>query len=531
MVISPLGKLADYMLKSGIKSCRKLAETFNTSKSSINRKKLQIKNRENILGASFFESEEGQLWLSRMVIACIFIFGNIAGVGAERISLFFSLICVTSFVGLSRSSVSNIETQIDEVILKFKAIYDKHIKDKAHELEITPGGDETFFTNQMLIVLMELKSGFIFVEKPEESRDHKTWETNCAPWLSKFKMVRCFVSDKAKALLKLATTTLRVSRIPDLFHMMSDVSQVMKFSFFRLKKSIEKTIEDTQKLISKGVDVTQNKIAIARLTRELQAISIDRGVYQRNQRALSTSLHPFAILTAQKQKSKDVENNMHSCLGQIKLLKEKHNIPDSGKKLARVERQIPDSAKLVDQWWEWVETSLGSADITPELKDWLLNSLLPYIYWDRQINKTKSKKIRRCYEISARVARKKLEEHILTKRLISDENKKSEWIKWAENMADMFIRTTSSIEGRNGWLSQIHFNGRGLSEMRVQSQAAIHNYYLKRSNETTACERLSGIKPDDMFEFIMQNIGSLPKPRYGKGRKMLDPLVSLAVPG
>jgi hypothetical protein len=527
---SCLEKLADYMIKKGETSCRKLAEIFNTSKSSISRKQHKLRNRENMPGASYFETEQGKRWILRMAVACIFIFGNISGVGSERISLFFSLIYATSFIGLSRSSAVKIEDQIDDIIIRFKEKHDKIIKDKAHEIEITPGGDETFFTDQMLIVLMELKSGFIFVEKPEEKRDHETWEGNALPWLSKFKLIRCFLSDKAKALLKLAEKSLFVSRIPDLFHIMNDISKVMRFSFSRLKKGTEKSIDEMNKLIAKGVDVAKNQVIIAKLTIELQSISFDQNIYQRNLRKLSTSLHPFDILSTRKQSTANVENKMITSLKKIKTIKEKHSISDSGNKLARAEKQIPDSAKLVDQWWGWLDTSLDSENITPEIKAWLMDYLLPYIYWRSQIKKTCSKKIKRCYEISMKVALSELKSHPLTQQLTSDLDN-SGWVKWAENMTDIFIRTTSSIEGRNGWLSQIHFNGRGLSEKRVLSQAAIHNYFLKRSNNTTACERLSDIIPEDMFEFIMERIGPLPEPRNGKGRRWLDPLVSLAVPG
>ena len=86
-------------------------------------------------------------------------------------------------------------------------------------------------------------------------------------------------------------------------------------------------------------------------------------------------------------------------------------------------------------------------------------------------------------------------------------------------MTNIFLRTTSAIEGRNGWLSQIHFSGRGLTTKRIKSQTAIHNYYLKRKDGTTACERLSKIKPTDLFDFIMGNIGELPALRAMESRR------------
>ncbi len=96
------------------------------------------------------------------------------------------------------------KNSIFNATLGYKERYDKMIQEKSSELEITPGADETFFDQLMLLVLMDLNSGFIFLEKSAEKRDHATWESHTLSWLSRFKSIRCFVSDKALALLKLA---------------------------------------------------------------------------------------------------------------------------------------------------------------------------------------------------------------------------------------------------------------------------------------------------------------------------------------
>jgi len=92
------------------------------------------------------------------------------------------------------------------------------------------------------------------------------------------------------------------------------------------------------------------------------------------------------------------------------------------------------------------------------------------------------------------------------------------WNSWANEMCNLFQRTSSAVEGRNGWLSQMHFCGRGMTERRLRTQTTLHNYFLKRDDQTTACERLSGIKPECLFEFILKNIDPLPEPR----RKRVD---------
>ena len=225
--VKSLDSLYDYIKEFGETSQRKLASIYDTSHSSIGRRIRRIKSRSHINGAVFFETEDGQKWLVRMVVACILVFGIVCNVGAERISMFFSLLAVTAFAGLSPRSIARIENRIDDEIEEYRSIHDDRIKLSAKDIDIIVGADETFFENMMILVMMELKSGFIFSEKASEDRTYKTWDKFSMPWLSKFKSIRCMVSDRAKALVKLANDSIKEVSVPDLFHLMQDTSNAV----------------------------------------------------------------------------------------------------------------------------------------------------------------------------------------------------------------------------------------------------------------------------------------------------------------
>ena len=522
MAATCLSGLADYITRHGKQSCRKLAEKLGVSKSSVNRRQKKIDKRSDILASDFFETQEGQRFITRLVVACIFVFGITSGVGANRISHFMSLIQIDQFKAVSPSSISRTEDQIDDLIVQFKERYDAELKKKAGQIDITPGGDETFFDNLMLLVLMDLTSGFIFVEQAAEKRDHATWESCTLPLLSHFNIVRCFLSDKAKALLKLAKDSLKTDRIPDLFHMMRDVSLVMRYAFMQKKKSNDSSIAAAQKQIVKEDNIHENKAILANLESQQQTLLADQQTYKLRLRSLSTLLHPLTLASCQPQSSSDTEGNMLSCLSDIRQIKERHNISDKKNRLDRVERQIPDAAKQIDLWWTWVNTSLDCESLASQEKEWLISCLLPFVYWKRQIKKTSSKSIKQSYSNARDVSETKLLMHPLTDLMLPEGiTKQSTWLTWAAQMTNMFIRTTSAIEGRNSWLTQLHFNGRGLSEKRLKSQTAIHNYHLKRADDTTAYERLTGDITDDMFEYIILNVQSLGEPRKRKARAVV----------
>ncbi|MDF1584114.1 MAG: DUF6399 domain-containing protein [Methyloprofundus sp.] len=91
-------------------------------------------------------------------------------------------------------------------------------------------------------------------------------------------------------------------------------------------------------------------------------------------------------------------------------------------------------------------------------------------------------------------------------------------------------RSSSAVEGRNGCLSQMHHKGRGITESRLRALTIIHNYGLKRSNGTTAAERLLATEFPALFSWLLEQMGELPLPRKCQTKIMHDRLKLLAVP-
>ena len=83
----------------------------------------------------------------------------------------------------------------------------------------------------------------------------------------------------------------------------------------------------------------------------------------------------------------------------------------------------------------------------------------------------------------------------------------------AKRLAAVFQRSSSNVEGRNGYLSRRSHQLRGLDLPRKrQCFAAIHNFFLTRSDGTTAAERFLGQKPHSMFAAILESVGLAPAP-------------------
>ncbi len=83
----------------------------------------------------------------------------------------------------------------------------------------------------------------------------------------------------------------------------------------------------------------------------------------------------------------------------------------------------------------------------------------------------------------------------------------------AKTLADVFQRSSSNVEGRNGYLSLRNHQLRGLDLPRKRKCfTAIHNFFLTRADATTAAERFFGQKPRSLFAAILDSVELPPAP-------------------
>jgi len=77
---------------------------------------------------------------------------------------------------------------------------------------------------QMVLVLLDLPSGYIFVESQATARDYQTWQERVQQALVSI-AVSSISSDRAQALVKLAFEGLGCRSIPDLFHALRELNR------------------------------------------------------------------------------------------------------------------------------------------------------------------------------------------------------------------------------------------------------------------------------------------------------------------
>jgi hypothetical protein len=468
--------------------------------------------------AAFWEQEVGHHWLRLLVFAVIFVFGIKGGVGAERLSEFFHRVRLDRQVGSSPIALRTLRRQLEEAILAYQATQESERRQSGCRVAICAGADETFF-DQVILVLMDLSSGYIVLEEPAADRCYATWQARVQQALEPLGItVRYLVSDRAQALVKLALDGFHCPSMPDVFHALRDLAKVVGVSFHLNLARLEDKRTQAQRTLSglqaKGKNTHIQERFIGHLNEQIATLSADQTRAQQVLREASCAVHPFALSDSSRQPAARVEAKLHHALDELNTLHVHHTARDNTQAVAKFTRQIPDLAALVETWWLWVEQSLLSEALDEPLRGWLLERLLPTVYWQAQRDKTKTPGLKNAYQEAFKHARQALHQHPITAALTTEAF--ARWQAWATDWVGQFQRASSAVEGRNGYLSQANQCARGTPTQRLKVLTVIHNFDLKRTNGTTAAERLFETPFPDLFDWVVERMGALPMPRKAR---------------
>ena len=469
------------IVEFGRRSLRQIAKATGQSKDSVARSLAAMSRRDKYPESHLWETEEGQAWLHRMVDATIYEFGMKGNQGADRVSEFLKRLRVDSHVGVSPTALRHRMRRMEKELAEFQQKQEEEQRQKGEKREVVASGDETWFNDKLLLVLMDLKSGYLVMEEAAADRSYETWEAKAQPRLEQLGLrVRHFVSDRGKGLVKLATSSFGCWAGADIFHAQYDISKWLGRSLYgqfgrackQLKEAKEKKVSLEEKKAAPE-KIEKQAQRIEQCKEKLNAREKGRQAYSKAQRSVSAAVHAFWVENNRPQTSAQVEKRLEEQAQRFEQIAQEQSVKDKKDATGKFRRQIKDVASIVDAWWLWTKESLAEFGLGTELSYWLLYILLPVIYWHHQFQKTQNPEMKKLYQEAWHKAQAAYAVHPVTQTMSKEDLDR--WCSWAEWSCGNFHRASSAVEGRNGCLSQSYHNGRGLTNRRLGALTAIHN--------------------------------------------------------
>lgn len=100
---------------------------------------------------------------------------------------------------------------------------------------------------------------------------------------------------------------------------------------------------------------------------------------------------------------------------------------------------------------------------------------------------------------------------------LPEEQRRATWAT-SQECAELFQRSSSCVEGRNGQLSLHHHGTHRLPKRKLEALTVVHNYFARRSDGTTAAERFFATAPADLFEHLLAHVEPLRRPCGSRSR-------------
>jgi Family of unknown function (DUF6399) len=512
--------ICKYLCDYGQQSVRHLAQQIGLSKSSVHRLRQARERRSGFPEAALWETEAGHQWLTRLVVATLYTFGLKRGVGMETLSEFFVRLRLQHHLGCSPTALRGVMQALEQNVMETAQAWEQEGTATGESREIIGAVDETFLEHMML-VFMDLPSGYLLVEDVAPDRTYTTWKAVVDERLKPLgTTVLYLVSDRAKALIQLAEMGFECLSMPDFFHCLHDIVKSYSLAIGQKLKQAQQALTQAEARLARRQDNRENALLVEVQRGAVTCWTAVQRTYRQHLEALSLTLHPFSIDDATPQTSTQVARRLHAEVEAIEALAAHHQVPTCDAARRKVRKQLPALAALVDFWWAGVEQDLEHAGLSTPWKTWAKECLLPLVYWEHQAAHTRCARRKARLRQATAASQTAFDTHTLTQRL--PPQALEEWQAWATQRVRAFQRTSSAVEGRNGYLTQMHHNQRGLPQKRHKVWTVLHNFDCRALDGTTPAMRFFGRGFPDLFEAVLPYMAALPRPRqrkHGVGRR------------
>lgn len=493
----------------------------------------------------FFESPEGVAFLHRLSIASHFVMGFVGPLGLRRVQLLFSLAGVSRFIANSFGVHQKLGHEMENLIRQFSQQEFGRLASEMRPKAISVCEDETFHP-EICLVGIEPVSDFILLEKYVDRRDGKTWNEAMSQ-ATKGLPVQIIqsTSDEGKGLLLHAKEGLGAHHSPDLFHVQQELSRATSAPLGAQVRGAEKALEKMKKTAHRAglgqaasrVETPCNSSASntspaaqerppTQETQKAEDALIQaqqrRERARRSNRKVGEVYHPVDLKTGALQSADMLKERLEGHIDEIAQIAREASLSEAcHQRIEKARRVVPLMVATVAFFHRQVHERIEALGLPAAEAQKVEQSLVPRAYLERVAQKAATAEARdELRERGANVASKGSDDW-LAKLAPQMQARIKETI---EECADLFQRSSSCVEGRNGQLSLWHHSLHHLSGPRLEALTVIHNYSIRRRDGTTAAERFFGVKHAELFDWLLDHLDVPARPAKQRTRKAQEVL-------
>jgi len=395
--------------------------------------------------------------------------------------------------------------------------------------------DETF-TGGLCLITMDPESNFIILEQLAQARDQTAWNECMAPALAQFNCrVMQSTSDEAPGLLAYVAHYLEAHHSPDLFHVQHELVKAVSGPMATKERAASQAVTDATEQLERlhsapqsageepakrrsgrppknPMSLEQAQQALDTARREHKRLCEQRAQVQGSLRGIGHDSHCVDLERGVRRNGQRITSDIQGHIEQMRSVAQHEGLSQSCLgRLDKAERVVPKMQATIEFVSGYVRQQVAQLDVPPSVSFAMHAKLIPSYYLDR-VAQTRSVSDGDPLRELAERLRAPLCEPGGVLNALSPEAQHHLHDE-AKRLATVFQRSSSNVEGRNGYLSLRSHQLRGLDLPRKRACfTAMHNFFLTRPDGTTAAERFFGQKPRCMFTAILASVELPPAP-------------------
>jgi hypothetical protein len=238
----------------------------------------------------------------------------------------------------------------------------------------------------------------VLLEEVADDRTYETWYERVTARLEPMKTyVLYLVSDRAKALIKLAETGLECPSIPDVFHLLHELAKGYSLAIWSQLKTARQALSRAQEHLAKcqasgasEAQIESAQAAVAAGEADVAHWQQVRDTYRGHLGAMSLQVHPWRVTDSTPQSSQEVEAQVAAEVAALQELLESNGLTVKKKVLDKVRKQLAGLAAVIDVWWQTVRQDVHhQITLTPMWMNWVEGHLVPLMYWQYQVSRAR----------------------------------------------------------------------------------------------------------------------------------------------
>ncbi len=476
---------------------------------------------------AFFESCVGVAFLHRLVLAAHFVITLLGPSGIRRVCLFLELTGLDRFVAASYGIQQQVSVAMEEAIVAFDKEEKTRLATDMKPKQITVCEDETFHP-EVCLVAIEPVSNFILLERYADNRKAETWNQAVAEATEGLSVeIVQSTSDEGKGLLCHVQEELGVHHSPDVFHVQHELVKGTSGALASKKRQAEEALAQAAKQASRhqekkeAILEKENSECLLELYEQIeqaqeqvreaqQALETAAGHQERARKAIqgiSEVYHPYDLETGAPKSAQEVSAALEQHFVEIETVTAEAQLSERCvKRIEKAKRVMVEMVATVAFFLLTVRAKVEALSLAPEVENAMYHNLIPAIYLHAVAEKTQDVEQRPSLQRKAGelLAPLLMSSHSSLADLVAEEKVVLETV--AQECAQLFQRSSSCVEGRNGYLALYHHSLHRLGDRKLAALTTVHNYFVKRQDGTTAAERFFGSRPRDLFGWVLDQV-------------------------